>query len=132
MRRKGIQNLQPTVAMLLGTAFAFLCYFLLSLVFSAITLATPDPLCFIGIASMAALFGSGIVSSLVISKVRGEGGFLTAILSALLFCLIQLLIGLIVAKGDIGLGAIINYLCYMAISALAALIGKGRKRKIKY
>ena len=132
MRRKGLKNIQPTLAMLLGTAFAFLCYFLLSLIFSAITLACPHPLGFISIASMAALFLSGAVSSAVISRVKGESGFLTAVLSSLLFCLVQLLIGLIVAKGDIGLGAIINYLCYMAISALAALIGKGRKRKIKY
>ena len=128
MRRKGLRNIQPTIAMLLGGAFAFLCYFLTSLLFSAITLSVKDPLGFVGIASIGALFSSAAISSAIISRVRGEGGFLTAILSALLFCLVQLLIGLIVAKGEIGLGAVINYICYMAISALAALLGKGRKR----
>ena len=118
--------------MLLGTAFAFLCYFILTLIFSAVSYFTADPLGFVGIGALAALFGSAVISSAVITRLRGEGGFLTAILTSLLFSLIQLLIGLIVSKGELSLGVFINYICYMAISALTALISGRKRKKIKY
>ena len=132
MRKKGIKNIHPTTAMLLGAAFAFLCYFILTLIFSAVSLLLDDPLGFVGIGAVAALIGSAIISSAVITKLRGEGGFLTALLSSLLFSLIQILIGLIIAGGNISLGVFFNYLCYLAISALTALISGRKRKKIKY
>ena len=115
--------------MLSGTAFAFLCYFVLSLITSAVAYNMSDPLGYIGILGLVALLMSGAVSGYAVSRVRGEGGFLAAILSSLFFTLIQILIGLIVAKGDLTLGVFFNYLCYIAISAFCAFLGGRRKRR---
>ena len=104
-----------------------ICVFITGLVASA----SENPTSIVGLLSIIALLLSGLISGFVISKYKGEGGMLISTLSALLFSLILLLVGIISAKGELSFGVLINYVCYVAAAALGALLGKHRTSHIK-
>ena len=67
--------------LLLGTVGAFTVFFTASFIFSLFAYAMNDPLGVLGIMSLASLIISAAVSGFAISKIGGEGGILTSILS---------------------------------------------------
>ena len=114
--------------MLFGTLGSIILFFVISFVFSLISLLLNDPLGIVGIISIMALILCSIVSSFVISRIGGAGGAFTAILSALLFSLIMLLLGLALSGGKMHFGCIVNYLIYMAVSSVSAYFARPRAR----
>ncbi len=116
--------------MLAGTLASFIITAALSFIFSFIAYSMPDPDGSVGIFSIASLIIAAAAVGFSVSKIRGDGGVILAVLSALLFTLILLLAGLIAGGGALSLGCIINYLCHIAVSALAAVLGR-RRRKVR-
>ena len=117
------------VTMLLGTLASAILTATLSLIFSFIAYSMANPDGVIGIFSIASLLITGALTGFLLSRSRDEGGILLAVLSSLLFSLILLLIGLIACGGTLPPGCIISYLCFIAVSALAAFLGKKRGRR---
>ncbi|MBQ7363437.1 MAG: TIGR04086 family membrane protein [Clostridia bacterium] len=117
--------------MLLGTLASALLTAVLTFIFSFISYSTKNPDSTVGIFSIIALILTAAVTGFTVSRLKGEGGVLIATLSSLLFTLILLLIGLIAGGGSLPLGCIINYLCFIAVSALAAVLGRRRGRRVR-
>ena len=114
--------------MLLGVLASAILTALLSFIFSFIALSMANPDGAVGIFSIAALIITAAITGFTLSRVKGEGGVLLSTLSALLFTLILLLIGLIASGGALPLGCIINYVCFIAVSAISSLLGRRRGR----
>ena len=110
--------------LLLGTLSMAITFSALSLIFSFIAYTTVDPLSFLGIFGIAALMITAAATGFSEARLGGEGAFLTTVLSSLLFVLLLLLIGLISGGGAVPIGCIINYLCFLALASLSALLGK--------
>ncbi len=115
-------------AMLIGTLASAIITAVLSLIFSFVAYNMSNPDGVIGIFSLAALLIAGAAVGFILSRAYGRGGILIAALSSLLFSLILLLIGLIAGGGALPLPCIINYLSFIAVSTLAAFLGKKREK----
>ena len=123
-RRKRGEAPHGVKLLLLGTLFMAITFSLISLLFSFIAYTTVDPLSFLGIFGIAALMITAVSSGFLEARLGGDGSFLTAVLSSLLFVLLLLLIGLLSCGGSVPIGCIINYLCFVAVASLSALLGK--------
>ena len=132
MRKTMIKKERGSVrVLLLGVPFQALSLAVFIFVTSLIASASENPTSLVGLLSIIALLISGIISGFIIGKYKGEGGMLASLLSALLFSLILLLIGIISAKGELSLGVLISYVCYVAVAGLGALLGKRRTSHIR-
>lgn len=120
------ETLSPLQAIILGTLFAAIAYFLMSFVVSIISFNTEDPTSLVDPMSLTALLVSGALTALVITRVCGDRGFITALLCSLMLALLLLICGLVASGGNLPLRCPINYLCYVGISALTAFLGRKR------
>ncbi len=97
---------------------------------AAVALSTSaDPTRSVGIYSLAALILSAVISGITVSRTSGEGGVKIAALCALMITLIMMLTGLIVNKGRLPVGGIMNYVCYLGIFIFSAYLGRKKARK---
>ncbi len=118
------------------TAFSFLTAVgimaALSVITSAISYCTADPLSLVKPLSVAAIIIGAAISSFVCSKKFGK---LPAIISSLAIILVMMTVGIVANSGKINTGALINYACYMAtallFSYLASRTAKVRRHKPK-
>ncbi len=114
---------------LFGVAISFAALLIFSLVFAALIMTTTNPVGSTKTVSLAALLVSGAVSGFVISKRKGEGGFLASLFSALAFIAVILALSLILTKGRVGGIVFMNCLCYLFISSFASFLAKKRERR---
>ena len=112
-----------------GVVVSFAILFIASLILAGLIMTTSNPIGSIKTVSLAALLVSGVISGFVISKRKGEGGFLASLLSALIFVGIIFAISLILTKGNVGGVVLMNGLCYLLVSAFSSLLAKNRGRR---
>lgn len=111
----------------IGTSIAslLLCAFSMAM----ISYSGNDPAKSIGIFSLVTLVLSAVISGVVITRMKGEGGAKFAGLSSLSLVLILFFVALIIEKGSVPLSAFMNYSCYVGISVIAAIFGKKREKR---
>ncbi len=106
----------------------------LSFIGAAIANALNDPTAAVGTVSLIALILCALVCGAVCTRVVG-GELKIPLLSALFVTLIMMIIGLISNRGALPSSAVMNYICYFGVFALASLLLRkrksGRVRKIK-
>ena len=107
---------------IISTAVFFVCAFLSAIIVSRLE----NPTAKLGMTALVAFLIGGAISSFSTAKYKGEGGFAPAILSSLFLTLVLLLAGLIMTEGKLPLITVINLLCYLAVSALFALLAVKR------
>lgn len=112
-----------------GAAISAVIMLALTLLCSVIVNMMSDPLAATDIASLAVLLVAAAVSGFVISRRAPEKKMLTASLSALLLCLVLIVIGLIVSAGALTGRIFLNYICYMGVSLLCAWLGARDKKR---
>ena len=112
----------------IGVGISAASFILLSVISSFIISATPQPLRFANIGAFAALLISGAVAGFITARLLPERKILYSLISALLFSLLMLAVGLIMARGGISGGVFLNYLSYILTSLLFAWLGS-RERK---
>ena len=123
-----------TALMLMGAAFSLGLILAVSLILAAISLLTDDPTSMTGALSLVALLAAGAISGFVTSRVNGGGGVLVGVLSTVITAAVMLIISLVADGGRVNLGVLVNVGAYVAISVIAAVLGKKRvgKRKRRY
>ncbi len=94
---------------------------------TAVAYFTPDPMSLVKPLSVAVTVTSACVSAAINSRLFGVS---PALISSLILTLIMMGAGIIASHGKADLGALINYVCYMASACLFAYLS-GRKRKNK-
>lgn len=117
--KRNMRTGSSAVCLLYSVLIASLAFVLIALIFSVVAFCTDDPLSLIKPLSIGAILLSAIVGSLITARLYGVP---KAMLSALILTLVILLIGTIAKRGALEAGALINYGCYMAVSALTAYI----------
>ena len=134
-KRTRVREKSAAAVILIGAPVQAVFLALISLILAFVSTLTENPTALVGIFSIAAVLLSGLISGGAISKYKGEGGILTAILSSLLFVLLLLLAALIISRGELGGAALLNAVIYLVSAALGAAagnrIGKGRKKRRK-
>ena len=118
-------------AILFGTLMSLGLLFAVSAAASFVLLRLEDPISFIGVGSLASLLISGAISAFITAKYKGEGGFLSSLFSSLIFSLVIFSAALIIGKGKLGIGLLMNILCYLLISVLSAKLAtrKAKRRR---
>ena len=112
------------IKFLICFSISALLILILSLISAMIVAGLKDPTKSIGIFSLGAILLSAVISGVICTRVKGEGGLRFALLVALSVVLIMLLINVIICNGKVSGGAFINYGCYLSLSTLSAYIGK--------
>jgi putative membrane protein (TIGR04086 family) len=118
-------------AILFGTLMSLGLLFAVSAAASFVLLKLEDPISFLGAGSLASLLISGAISAFITAKYKGEGGFLSSLFSSLIFSLVIFSAALIIGKGKLGIGLLMNILCYLLISVLSAKLAtrKAKRRR---
>ena len=129
-KHRGIKTQRALPATLIfGVIISFSVLFVTSLALAGLIMTTSNPVGSVKTVSLAALLVSGAISGFVISKRKGEGGFLASLLSALIFVGIIFALSLILTKGKVGGVVLMNGLCYLLVSAFSSLLAKKRERR---
>lgn len=116
-------------ALIFGIVFAVAVFFISAFVCAIILSKTENPTGHVGLCGMVSLFVTAAASGFATSRYNGEGGVLPAVLSALFFALVVLMIGLICGKGKLPFINVINLGAFMIIGALSAMLGRKREKK---
>ena len=111
------------IGILISISSLLLCSFL-----GAIALnSTDDPLRYLSVGALSALFISAALSALIISKALSDGGSLLTLISSISFSLILILSSLISSGAGSLLRTAISAVCYVAIALLASRIFTGKR-----
>lgn len=115
----------------IGSGASLICVFAVAFVLAAVSSLTKDPTALTGAFTLLTLLIAGAVSGFGISRLGGDGGVLVAILSSVVSTSVMILVGLILKKGALPLGAVLNLLSFLAVSVVFALLGKRRIKRHK-
>ena len=129
MKKHKRKELGLSALMLLGAAFALAVTVTMAFVLAVVSSMTEDPTALTGAFSLIALLLSGGVSALITSRVNGEGGTLVATLASVIAAAVILTVGLVWRRGALNLGALVNVAAFVAVSVVAAIIGKKRRKR---
>ena len=116
-------------ALVFGIVFAVAVFFVTAFVLAIILSKVENPTEHVGLCGMVSLFVTAAASGFATSRYKGEGGVLPAVLSALFFALVMLMIGLICGKGKLPFINVINLVSFMIIGTLSSMLGRKRERK---
>ena len=108
-----------------GVLIHALCMVILSAVAAALMLLCENPLGLLPITSLIIMPICATASSIILMRTDGRGS--VRILSALAFVLIIFIISVLMRSAKASV--IINYLCYLGVSALALAIPKKSKKR---
>ena len=128
-RRTSKAQRTPLSVFIFGIVFSFSTLLLLSFIASLILIGTKNPNLSIRGASLATLLASGAISGFAISKYRRDFSFGISVSATLSVALLMILISLISAKGNVGGGVFMNYLCYVLISVFFSFIGRKKAKR---
>ena len=118
-------------ALAFGLIASGISLFLTALIGAIIASFLDNPTSSIGAISFITLIVAGGVSGFSTSKYKGEGGVMPAMLSALVFAIVLLVIGFIMSDGKLPLVTFINLVVYFISATFFAIIGKKRDKKHK-
>ena len=127
MKRNWIKNIKAPVYILIGTLFSYVVLTLLAFVAAFITNRMENPAKYVGVAAFVTLILTAALSCYLISRLRGEGGGLLAILSAAGFVILRIVISLFLSGTD--LSDLLDCLCYLGTGAIFALLGQKRPKR---
>ncbi len=116
-------------ALVFGIIFTVAVFFITAFVSAIILSRTENPTGHVGLCGMVCLFVTAAASGFAVSRYKGEGGILPAVLSSLFFVLVVLMIGLIGGKGKLPFISVINLGAFMIINALSAMLGRKKERR---
>ena len=103
---------------------------ILTLAISAVVMMQSDPLSLIGIAAIAVISLSAVVSGVITVKSIKESRIFVITLSGLIFTAILIILALFVSGGKIGVGVIINAAIHLSLFLLTSrLCARERKRR---
>ncbi len=129
-KSKLLKNLKPPIFICVGVLFSYLVLTLVSFLGAFACNITEDPARLVGIVSFVVLLITAAVSSFILSRLRGEGGGLLAILTAAGFVILRIVISLFLSGTD--LSDLLDCGCYLGTGAIFALLGQkkiGRRRR---
>ncbi len=116
----------------IGTLICVIAFAASLLIFSLLLSFFANPVSLISIFALLSYLVSAAASSFINAKRKGEGGTVSAILSALLASALFFSVGLVTTRGKIELSLLMNILCYLLVSLLfAKLAGAKKKRRSK-
>lgn len=119
----------PLSVFIFGIIFSFATLVILSFIASLILAGTKNPIMSIKMTSFVIILVSGAASGFAISKYRKELSFGISIVTSVTVAALMLLISLISAKGQVGSGVFMNYLCYVLISVFFSFIGRRKAKR---
>ncbi len=129
-KHRGLKKRTPApLLMLYEVVFSAVLIIALSLLSAIVLSSMKNPTANIKIFSLIILLVCAVVSGFLTS--RYNQSILSSIIASLIFTAIMLIISLICAKGAVGGGVFMNYLCYMGTAAVSAFVG-GRKKENKH
>ncbi len=123
-KSKLFKSLKPPVFICIGVLLSYTVLTVISLLGAFICNATEDPARLVGIVAFAVLLITAAVSSFILSRLRGEGGGLLAILTAAGFVIIRIVISLFLSGTD--LSDLLDCVCYLGMGTIFALLGQKR------
>ena len=129
MKRKHGENIGSMKLLLLGALGSGILLAIVSFILALICMRMENSSGAANIMPLVALLITGAVSGFVISKIKGEGGVLTGVLSSLFFVLTLLIAALIITGGNVSAKCPLNYICYMGIASLFAFFGKKKNKR---
>ena len=134
MKKTKKRNIQKTnaSALLFGLIASTVAFFFSILICAIVANLFENPTAALGALSFFALVFAGAISGFFTSKYKGDGGVAPAALSALVFALILLIVGLVMTEGHLPLVTVINLLLYAVSATTFAILGKKREKKHKH
>lgn len=132
MVKKGklLKNINPPIFICIGVLFSYLVLTAVSFILALFCNMTEDPARIVGIMAFIALLITAAVSSFTLSRLRGEGGSILAILTAAGFIIVRIVVSLFLS--GTGLSDLLDCVCYLGVGAIFALLGGrrvGRRRR---
>ncbi len=113
----------------LGLGICFLSFLILGAVGSGVLMLTKNPIASIAPAFIIIFLLSAAVSGFINSKLSEGSDIGGALVSGGMLVLMLLIASLIAEHGKVGFGVIINYVCYMLVTLLFALLAKKKGSK---
>ena len=106
-----------------GIVISLISLFASSLVVSLVVSAMKNPVEVLSLGSLVAFMLSGAISGFVIAKKNKGMGFRASLFSSLFFIVAVFLVSLVLKKGSVSGSSLMNYLCYIMISAFFSFWG---------
>ncbi len=119
----------PLAVFIFGILFSFATLVILSFISSLILLSTKNPILSIKATSLAVLLIAGAISGFAITKYKGNLNFGISVAASVSVAVLMLAISLIFAKGNVGGGIFMNYLCYVLVAAFFAFVGRRKAKR---
>lgn len=129
MKKHKRKELSLPALSLLGAAFSLVTVIAIALALAIISAFTKDPTSLTGALSLAALLIAGAVSAFTTSRINNDGGAIIGILSSVIASTVILIIGLIIKRGLLPFGSLINVMAFLGISVIFSILGKKRIKK---
>ena len=129
MKKHKRKELSLPALSLLGAAFSLVAVIAIALALAIISAFTKDPTSLTGALSLAALLIAGAVSAFTTSRINNGGGAIIGILSSVIASTVILIIGLIIKRGLLPFGSLINVMAFLGISVIFSILGKKRIKK---
>ena len=123
-RHKKSQN--PLASIGIGVLILVSFYALFVLISSAVLGGLDNPLGTLGIASIISFFPPAFISGFLISKMKGDGGIITAGASAFTVALLMFLCCAIMTDGNVPLTSTLSYFAYIILAIMGGILGKRR------
>ncbi len=130
-KRKITRSQSSTALQILISIFIFaLLYTSLTLMFTLGAYMSENPTGHAKALSLAALLLCGLIGGIIVGKRSGEK---LCIISALLFSVLLIVLGAVFSKTAPGIGNIINYIIFTALTYVFAKIKpKGKRHKMRH
>ena len=113
--------------------FSIVILLAVSMIMAAVALATKDPTAHLGVFALLCLIVSALIAGVFTSKFNPTEKIGFSLTVALGVTMSMLIVGVIVSRGHLFFGGIMNYICYFGIFALLSYLSgrqrKGHKRK---
>ena len=119
----------PAARIGIGVTVSLILYLILAVISAAVLSRINNPIGGVGIASMISFFPTALISGFIISRMKGEGGVLTAGASALIFVLMMLLCCAVLTRGKIPISTAISYTAYVILAIMGGAFGKKHAKR---
>ncbi len=126
-RGKRLEGVSAPVYLLIGAGITLITIAAVSFLCAVICNITDDPARLTSPMSLVTLILTALISSYLISRLRGEGGVGAAIAVMALFVTVRICVSLV--DGGVGMGDLLDCLCYVGVSIAAAFLGQKRQRR---
>ena len=133
MNRTQKRKIQKTTAgaLIFGLISATATLLILAFIGAIVAYSLENPTASLGAISFCVLMATGAISGFSTSKYKGEGGVLPAALSAIVFAVILLFVGIIISRGMLPAVTVINLAVFILSAVFFAILGKKKEKRRK-